>query len=308
MWLRFLWRGIVVAGFFAAFLPVTTMGEDLCSVQHPLMPPRNELSGQCSNCGMLKSMWARTWISFENSEGKFGVCSLHCLAHMSVKSGEAPKNIMFALYLEPEKLLGAEQAAFVVGSKAKGTMAMNSKIALASQEDARKFIQACGGNLMTFQQAYESAVQELPDENVMIVGKRIKSGKIVEPEDNKDECTVCRMYPARYPENKCQIQTADKGIYHFCSTRCMFTFLSDPASYAKKKVDPKLIWATDYPSGSWMSAPSAYYVVGSEVMGPMRREAFAFDRKSEARDFARQQGGTMLSFREVTIEKIKGKE
>ncbi|MGD9006825.1 MAG: hypothetical protein PVG41_02830 [Desulfobacteraceae bacterium] len=58
-----------VAGtIYTAFSPIRALAADPCMVDHPLMPPRKDFSGQCPNCGMVRPMWARTWITFENSD------------------------------------------------------------------------------------------------------------------------------------------------------------------------------------------------------------------------------------------------
>jgi nitrous oxide reductase accessory protein NosL len=245
---------------------------------------------------------------FENSTGKYEACSFHCLADMAIKAGERPRSVETALYMAPEKMVPANTAWFVVGSKAKGTMTMNSKIAFPSKEEADTFSRSCGGKVQSFPDTFSLAREELPKEKAMIAQKRIKDGKIVEPVDNKDQCPVCHMYPARYPKHRCQLIDAEKAIYHFCSTQCLFEFLKDPKLFANKDVKPMMIWVTDYPSGSWISAKTAYYLVRSKIQGPMGHEALAFDRNSEALSLSRQEGGNVLMFPEVGIEKIKPKE
>ena len=42
---------------------------DQFNVEHPLMPPSTEFSGQCPVCGMMRAMWARTWIEFDQTDG-----------------------------------------------------------------------------------------------------------------------------------------------------------------------------------------------------------------------------------------------
>lgn len=252
-------------------------------------------------------MWARTWTTFRNSEGSFGVCSFHCLADMALKSGEEPKNVMVALYLDPKKMMSEEKAFFVVGSKAKGTMTMKSKLAFPSKAEAETFAKSCGGKTLGFAEALQMAKAAVPKENRVIAGKRLKMGKIVEPVDNKDRCPVCGMYPARYPKSKCHIMAKDKKVYHFCSTRCLFQFLSNPKEYAKTEVKPFLIWAVDYPTGEWIAGRTAHYVVGSKVQGPMGYEAFAFHKKESAEGFSRAEGGKVLRFSQVSTDKIAPK-
>jgi nitrous oxide reductase accessory protein NosL len=292
---------------YAAFSPVSVLASDSCLVNHPLMPPRMDFPGQCPNCGMGRPMWARTWFTFENSEGKSQACSFHCLGDVALKSGEDPKNVKVALYLHPEKTVPAEQAFFVVGSQAKGTMTMKSKIALASKDEALKFAESCGGEVVDFRQALTLAKAAIAKENPMLMKKRLKKGVIIEPVDNQDHCVVCNMYPARYPRHKCQMITKEKQVHHFCSTQCLFECLGHPQKYIKKEVVPFRIWVVDFPSGAWISGKTAYYVAGSRQHGPMGLEAIVFDNKKAAGDFARKEGGKLLTFGQVTIDAIKPK-
>ena len=200
-----------------------------------------------------------------------------------------------------------EEAFFVVGSKAKGTMTMKSKIAFPSKVEAETFAGSCGGEVVGFRKALTMAKAGIAKENPMLVKRRLKKGVIVEPVDNKDRCPVCNMYPARYPKHKCQIITKQKNVYHFCSTQCLFEFLRHAQKYVKTDVKPFRIWVIDFPAGVRISGKTAYYVVGSGKQGPMGYEAFAFDKKKAAGDFARKEGGKVLTFSKVGIEDIKPK-
>jgi len=211
---------------------------------------------------------------------------------------------MVALYKTPEKMISADQAYFVIGSKAKGTMTMVSKPAFKSEDEARSFSEACGGKVVRFPEALKIAKTSIDKENQKIAKNRKRKGKIVEPVANQDRCPVCGMYPAKYPKNKCQIQTRDKTVYHFCSTQCMFEFLKNTKRYANKDVQPFLIWVIDYDGGQWIYGKSAYYVVGSTVQGPMGKEAFPFSNLSSGSAFAKTNSGKILRFYDVTIDKI----
>lgn len=182
---------------------------------------------------------------------------------------------------------------------------MKSKIALPSKVEAEKFAKACGGEVVGFPQALAMAKAGIAKENPMLMKKRITKGVIVEPVDDKDHCSVCNMYPARYPRHKCQIITKDKQTHHFCSTQCLFEFLKHPREYSKKQVVPFRIWVIDFPTGAWISGKTAYYVTGSRQHGPMGLEAIVFDKKKAAGDFARKEGGKVLAFAHVTIDAIK---
>ena len=296
---------LAVKGVAALSLrPLFAYAENPCALQHPLSPPDQSIAGQCPNCGMVRPMWARTWKTFENTAGPSEACSFHCLADVALKSGEDPRNVMVALYTEPHKMIPAETAYYVVGSKAPGTMTMKSKIAFASKPRAEKFVRDCGGSVMGYAETLRVAKDAIHQENEIILRRRLKGGKIVEPTDDMDRCAVCGMYPARYPKNKCQILTEDQNVYHFCSTQCLFAFLADTVQYAGKAVQPFLLWVIDVESSAWISGRTAYYVVGSTLFGPMGKEAFAFDKKADAEKFAEKYGGTVTPFKAVSIVKI----
>ncbi len=287
--------------------PIIGWAFDKCLVDHPLEPPYANLTGQCPNCGMLRPMWARTWFLFDHPEGKSQACSFHCLADKVVKSNIEPRNIRVALYLNPEKTVPIKAAFFVVGSKARGTMTMQSKIAFPSKMEALKFVTSCGGEVVGYEDALKVAIKGVAKENQMLVKKRLKKGVIVEPKDNQDLCLVCNMYPARYPKHKCHIITKNKEVVHFCSTQCLFEFLDQPEKYAKEEMVPFRIWVVDFPTGTWISGMTAYYVFGSSQPGPMGHEAIAFDKKISADDYAQKEGGRVQIFSKLGIDDIKPK-
>lgn len=285
-------------------LPSKLFAEDLCSVQHPFSPPKKDLPGSCHNCGMMRPMWARTFYNYEVGGEKKEVCSLHCLAESSINSGKEPENVKVALYQDPYTTVPATSAFYVVGSKARGTMTMKSKLAFGSEADAKKFTEQCGGSVVGFEQAFDMAKKSFSQENQKIGQNRVNKGKIVEPVDNKDICPVCDMYPARYPRNKCQIQTKDGEVVHFCSTQCLFEYLKNPAKYGKEKIKLKAVWVIDYDTEAWIYGKNAFYVVGSTEAGPMGKEAFPFVNKAAAGKFVTAKKGKVLTFSEVTIAGI----
>jgi len=285
-------------------VPSGLYAEDLCSVQHPFSPPKEDLPGRCHNCGMMRPMWARTFYEYKVNNEKKEVCSLHCLAESNINSGMEPQDIKVALYLDPYTMVPAASAFYVLGSKARGTMTMKSKLAFGSKEKAQAFAAQCGGEVTTFEPAFRLAKASFTKENNKLTENRLKKGTIVEPIDNKDICPVCDMYPARYPKNKCQIKTRDGEVIHFCSTQCLFEYLKNPEKYSKAPGKPVLIWVIDYQAGSWVYGKNAFYVVGASEAGPMGKEAFPFINRADAEQFIKTKNGKVLPFKEVTINKI----
>lgn len=260
----------------------------------------------CPNCGMMLKKWARTNHQFINSEGNFRTCSIHCVADMSKKSGEEPQKVLVADFLNPHEMLPVERAVYVIGSSAPGTMTLVSKLAFRSQGEAKKFASKKGGKIAAFPNAFAAATKELPKSKAKIEKKRIQMGKIVVP-TAKDRCAVCNMKPERYPRNSAQLITPEKRRFHFCSTKCLFSFLDSPREYGAHVVKVTAVWVHDYASGRYIYGPNGYYVVGAKVFGPMGPEAIPFDLKAQAKTFAQENGGTVLRFNEVKSTNIGAK-
>ena len=291
-----LWWGAVAAlGCF--LLTCCLAGAQTSGIMHPIKNPPQYTQGSCPNCGMMLNMWARTRHAFELSEGHFETCSIHCMADMAKKAGEQPQHVKTALYLTPEKLVPAEQATYVVGSSVKGTMTMVSKIAFGSPNEAAQFAAEHGGEVLDFSATYAKAGNELEKSRPNITMKRKKTGKVKEPTE-KDHCTVCGMYPARFPQFRSQILVKE-GTMHFCSAKCLITYIDNPKEYRNPPPTPLAIWVTVYPDGDIEYAKGLYYVVGSKVMGPMGPEPLPFRLKLEAEKFAADKGGKVMRLHEV---------
>jgi nitrous oxide reductase accessory protein NosL len=296
-------KSLAAAPIGLALLPNRVKGSD-CNVQHPFMPSNDQYKGQCPVCGMVRSMWERTWITFDEVKNVSQVCSFHCLADWVLKSGQNPANVTLTVYHQPDKAIPASDAVIVIGSTATGTMSPVSKIVFADKAKAEMFAQNCSGDVVTYAKALETAKASVAKENTMINARRLKKGKIVEPKED-DSCIVCDMYPKRYPYGKCQIKTKDGQTIHFCSTQCLFAFLGKQELYVDKNIDPQLIWVVDRNSGMWISGRTAFFVIGSrKVFGPMGHEAFPFNSLKEAEEFAITNWGDASIFSEVTIQKV----
>ena len=273
-------------------------------IEHPIKNPKMYSETMiCPNCGMMINMWARTRHSFHHPEGDFTTCSIRCLADKIVSSGADADNIQVALYIDPDTMIPVEKAAYVMGSTATGTMTMKSKIAFADKDSAEEFVANYGGQAVNFQDALAAAKMELPESRMMIDKKRKETGKIKEPTE-KDTCTVCGMPPANYPKHHSQIWAMDGSTLHFCSTQCMVNFNADPLKYVKEPTKTKMAWVTLFSDGMYESAFGAYYVVGSQVNGPMGKEAIPFKLKNDAEEFVKTNGGKIVNFQQLTPQLI----
>jgi len=270
------------------------------AVEHPMKKPKMYSKvKKCFNCGMMINMWARTRHSFKHAEGDFTSCSIRCIADKEKNSGSSAENVQVGLYMDPDKMISADKAAYVIGSSAKGTMTMKSKIAFASKEKATGFTKTYGGTVTDYAGALKAAAMELPKSAVMIDKKRKRTGKIKEVAADT-ECVVCNMKVAKYPQHDCQILRKDNSSVHFCSTQCLINYNDKPGQYVKKPVPSKMTWAKVYPNGGYESAIGLYYVVGSKLLGPMGREAIPFRLKKAAEEMVAKEGGEIMSYQKLT--------
>ncbi len=286
--------------------PAMTVAKQVPDIEHPIKKPKMYSKAmRCPNCGMMINMWARTRHSFHHPEGDLTTCSIRCMADKAVSSGAEPTKAEVALYLDPDKMVQVENATYVISSSAPGTMTMKSKIAFADRAAAEQFASGYGGQVADFQGAFAAAKMELPKSRMLIDKKRKKTGKIKEPTE-KDTCTVCGMYPAKYPQHHAQIWAMNGNTLHFCSTKCMVNFNAEPSKYMKEPAKTKMVWVALYSDGMYESAFGAYYVVGSKIEGPMGREAIPFKLKKNADEFVKENGGKIVSFSELTPALVMG--
>jgi len=129
------------------------------------------------------------------------------------------------------------------------------------------------------------------------------------PVDNipeKSHCPVCGMFIAKYPDWVTEIAT-DKETLFFDGTKDMFVFYFNPAQFdGPSQKDLKEIWVKDYYSLDWIDGRLAYYVVGSDVYGPMGHELIPFSSKDAAESFKNDhKGKAIYRFEEITPDLIE---
>lgn len=137
---------------------------------------------------------------------------------------------------------------------------------------------------------------------------RAEEQKPVKP-SSKDKCPVCGMFVAKYPDWIAQAFFSDGSSAYFDGAKDMFKYLFNLKKYnpSKKLTDIKKIWVTDYYDLIFIDGREAFYVMGSDVYGPMGRELIPFKTESAAREFQRDhKGKSVLRYKEVTAEIIKG--
>jgi nitrous oxide reductase accessory protein NosL len=119
----------------------------------------------------------------------------------------------------------------------------------------------------------------------------------------REKCPVCGMFVAKYPEWQALLRFADGSRVVFDGAKDLFKFWFAPEQYlsSRRREQAVALSVTDYYSLGLVDARTAFYVVGSDVYGPMGRELVPFAKRGEAEEFQRDHHGTaILAFGEVT--------
>ncbi len=142
-------------------------------------------------------------------------------------------------------------------------------------------------------------------------GGREKNEERVQVTKN-DKCPVCGMFVYKYPRWATQIFYKHANHEHhlsFDGVKDMMKFYFNSKKwgsydFAKRKNIIKML-VTDYYSQKAIDARDAYFVMGSNIYGPMGNELIPFANKEDAQNFKIDHKGVkILSFKEITEKEI----
>ena len=123
----------------------------------------------------------------------------------------------------------------------------------------------------------------------------------------KGSCAVCGMHVPNVPDWAAVITFQDGGQAWFDGPKDLFTFLFDVKRYAprRKAQDIRDIQVKDYYGLKHIDARKAWFVLGSDVMGPMGHELVPFAGEAQARDFQKDhRGKRILGFGDITAKTL----
>ncbi len=122
--------------------------------------------------------------------------------------------------------------------------------------------------------------------------------RIVVPKDAK--CPVCGMFVSKYPRWATKIILDNGKQLYFDGAKDMFKYLHTHKLHAKQ------ILVNDYYYQKAIDAKRAFFVIGSDVLGPMGNELIPFKYKNEAENFLiDHHGKKILKYDQITKEVIK---
>ena len=126
------------------------------------------------------------------------------------------------------------------------------------------------------------------------------------PRDAK--CPVCGMFVAKYPDWNASAVYRDGRKIFFDGPKDLCKYYLNPQKYdpTARRAEIVALSVRDYYSLAVIDARLAYFVVGSNVMGPMGRELIPFAKKGDAEGFqADHQGRRPIRFQEITPALLK---
>lgn len=124
-------------------------------------------------------------------------------------------------------------------------------------------------------------------------------------------CAVCGMLVANFPDWAAAISFKDGTQAWFDGPKDLFTGLLNLKRYAPRHrpEDITAIQVKDYYGLGLIDGRLAFYVLGSDVLGPMGRDLVPFATEAAARDFLKDhKGRRVLAFQDVTPALLKGLE
>ena len=130
-----------------------------------------------------------------------------------------------------------------------------------------------------------------------------KSKMIEVPSEAK--CPVCGMYVSKYPKWVAQIKINDGHVHYFDGVKDMMKFYFEPGKYEHKHNNDQIteLNVTDYYTLESIDGKKAFYVIGSNVYGPMGEELIPFKDEEQAKKFMMDHfGKSILKFEEIKKE------
>jgi len=123
----------------------------------------------------------------------------------------------------------------------------------------------------------------------------------------RDKCPVCGMFVAGFPNWLSAVVFKDGSHAFFDGPKDMFTYLLDLKRYNRKKQtgDIRDVFVTDYYTLAPIDGRKAWYVVGSDVQGPMGPEPVPLEKEADAKACMKDhKGRKVLRFEDVTPDVI----
>ncbi len=122
------------------------------------------------------------------------------------------------------------------------------------------------------------------------------------------KCQHCGMPSQKYPKWHTKMIYKNGNIKWTCSPRCMLLLVQNHKTTAQ----PVQIWVKDYYNLKEIDAKKAFYVVKSDVLGPMGQDFVPLANMADAKNFVKEHKKNqaenqhnILTFSDINMEIIK---
>ena len=124
----------------------------------------------------------------------------------------------------------------------------------------------------------------------------------------KDKCPVCGMFVYKYPDWLAEVIFKDESVVFFDGAKDLFKYYFNLTKYSpgKNRRDIAAIYVNEYYDMKLIDARKAFFIMGSDVYGPMGHELIPLATGEDARTFMKDhKGKRILRFEEITPKLIQ---
>ena len=135
----------------------------------------------------------------------------------------------------------------------------------------------------------------------------VAAGPVNSGAEPKDRCPICGMWVEKYADWHGRIQFSDSTAVLFDGPKCTFKYIlgMKKPDAPPTRDDIVSITMKDYYSKAIIDAKHAYFVIWSDVYGPMGHEPIPFEKEGDAKKFLKEhKGKEILKFHEVNAKLI----
>lgn len=119
------------------------------------------------------------------------------------------------------------------------------------------------------------------------------------------------MFIAKYPDWVVTVIFKDSSALFFDGAKDFFTYYHNMQKYTPSRMQPSIaaITVNDYYTLKPVDARQSFFVIGSDVYGPMGKELVPFGKAADAQAFLKDhKGKKVLRFSDVTPAILKSME
>ena len=116
------------------------------------------------------------------------------------------------------------------------------------------------------------------------------------------------MFIHKYPDWRAEIIFKDGSFDFFDGAKDMFKYYLNLKKYnsGKTQKDIEAVYVTEYYDMTMIRAAKAYFVIGSDVYGPMGKELIPFSSAPSAEAFLKDHSGkAILPFEAITPDLLR---